>query len=114
MDLYQQYMHVLPHSCHAVRYEDLVADFDTQTRRMLQFIGVDWDDAVFDYAPRARQRGMINTPSYGQVTQPIHRRSCYRWKRYTEHLGPVIETLKPYARRFGYQDEDPAADGRSA
>jgi tetratricopeptide (TPR) repeat protein len=109
MDLWQQYVRVLPHSCHLVRYEDLIEDFQTETRRVLEFLNVDWNDAVLDYANHAKGRGKINTPSYEQVIQPIYTRSRYRWLRYAEQFEPVMDLLAPYIEFFGYAtpDDDP-------
>ena len=107
MSLWQQYLQVLPHPCHVIRYEDLVDDFDGQTRGLLEFIGADWDDAVRRYDKRAvAGRTVIRTPSYRQVSEPIYRRSCYRWRRYAEQLQPIMSVLQPYIEQFGYGDSD--------
>jgi tetratricopeptide (TPR) repeat protein len=103
MGLWQQYLRVLPHPYHVVRYEDLVDDFPAETRRVLQFLGVDWDDGLFDHVGHARRLGIISTPSYRQVTEPIYKRARYRWQRYAEHLTPIAPVLKPYIEYFGYQ-----------
>lgn len=82
----------------------MVNDFEGETRALLDFLGVGWDDAVLDHVEHARQRGIINTPSYHQVTQPIYRDARYRWKRYAVELEPVIPILRPYIERFGYAE----------
>jgi tetratricopeptide (TPR) repeat protein len=114
MSLWQQYLRVLPHPHHVVRYEDLVDGFEGEIRRLLRFLNVEWDDAVLDYAEHARRRGMIHTPSYRQVTEPIYKRARYRWRRYAGQLAPIMSALEPYVERFGYQHHDPPADARSA
>jgi len=106
MSLWQQYRRVLPHSCHVVRYEDLVDDFEGETRRLLEFLGLEWDDAVLDYAGHAAARGRISTPSYDQVTEPIYRRARYRWRRYAEQLQPVMGLLEPFIEYFGYGNSE--------
>jgi len=105
MGLWQHYVRVLPHAYHVVRYEDVVDDFRTETRRLLQFLDLDWDDAVLDYAEHARRRGMITTASYHQVIEPIYRRARYRWRRYARQLEPAIRVLRPHIEYFGYADE---------
>ncbi len=102
MALWQQYQAVLPLDVHTVRYESLIEVFEETLSPLLDFLGVDWDDAVKTYAETARQRRKIKTPSYNQVTQPIYTRARGRWERYREHMQPVLPTLLPWAERFGY------------
>lgn len=103
MRLWRQYETVLAPRCHAVRYEDLVADFESETRRLLESIGVGWHDAVCDFHGHARARGRINTPSYHQVVQPIYGHASGRWRRYADRLGSVLDPLRPHAEAFGYE-----------
>jgi tetratricopeptide (TPR) repeat protein len=102
MRLWQNSTKLLPLDYHIVRYEDLVGDFEAETRRMLKFLGLDWDPAVEDHAQHAKRRGKILTPSYHQVTQPIYQRAIYRWQRYQDKFGGVKAILEPFVRHFGY------------
>jgi tetratricopeptide (TPR) repeat protein len=69
-----------------VRYEDLVADQEGETRRMLDHCGLDWaDDCLKFHANDAP----VSTPSAAQVRQPIYSHSVARWKRHAEVLEPV-------------------------
>ena len=87
---------------HTTKYENLVADMEGEARSLLAFLGVDWDESVLDYRTHARQRGVINTPSYAQVTEPIYQRAKYRWIRYNDQLAPIIADIEPLAATFGY------------
>ncbi|MBU0673847.1 MAG: tetratricopeptide repeat protein [Proteobacteria bacterium] len=87
---------------HSIRYEDLVADFEPEVRRLLNFLGVDWDEAVLGYDRHALSRERIFTPSYQQVTEKIYTRAAGRWEKYQDHLAPVRELLSPHAAAFGY------------
>ena len=69
---------------------------------MLEFLGVGWDDAVLEHTRHAQQRGIINTPSYHQVTQPIYQHARYRWKRYAKEFEPLLPGLQPFIEAFGY------------
>lgn len=104
MDFWRECAKRLPIQYHQVRYEDLVEDFEGQTRQLLDFLGVGWDDAVLGYSEHAKKR-VIRTPSYHQVTQPIYKHASYRWKRYAKQMGPVMETLKPFIDYFGYAED---------
>jgi tetratricopeptide (TPR) repeat protein len=94
----------LPLHWQRIRYEDLVTDFEAETRTLLEFLGVGWSDTVLEHTQHARQRGIINTPSYHQVIQPIYQHAKYRWKRYERELAPVVEMLQPLIERFGYAE----------
>lgn len=73
-----------------VRYEDVVADLEGQARRMIAFLGLDWDPACLTYYKNERQ---ILTASFDQVRKPIYRSSVGRWKAYADHLGPLMAAL---------------------
>lgn len=85
-----------------LRYEDVVDDIDTQSRRIADFAGVDWDQRMVDFHDRAKERGYIATPSYHQVVEPLNRKGVARWERYREYLEPVIPHLQPYLDRWNY------------
>lgn len=98
-DLIEHYLSVLPVRYHAVRYEDLIADQETQARGLLDFIGLPFEAGVLDFHrnPRAAR-----TASYAQVTQPLYDRSRFRYRNYLKQLEPVIPILEPAIRRLGY------------
>ncbi len=105
MDLWRHYEAVLPLRVHCVRYEDLVADLRAETQRILDFLGLPWDDAVLGYAERAKTRA-IATPSYHQVVQPIYARSVGRWHHYRDAFTDVLPILRRSMEAFGYGAED--------
>jgi hypothetical protein len=83
------------------RYEDVVADLDAQARRILEFLGLPWDDKVLRFYEHAREK-MVRSPTYKDVTQPVYAKSVGRWQHYAKHLDPVIEKLRPFLVEFGY------------
>lgn len=101
MSLWQEYIDVLPVNYHRIRYEDLVTDPMGETQRLLDFLGLGWDEAVLRHHEHARNR-RISTPSYHQVTQPIYQDAKYRWQRYADYLQPILPVLQPYIDYFGY------------
>lgn len=104
MDAWLEFAERLPLRWHRIRYEDLTAGFEPEARRLLEFLGVGWDDAVLDHTRRAQERSIINTPSYHQVTQPIYQHARYRWKRYEQDFAAVMPILQPYIDHFGYAE----------
>ncbi len=87
---------------HQLRYEDLVEDTRGQMAGLLDFLQLDWEEGVTDNCGTATRRGLINTPSYSQVNQPIYREAKGRWTRYRHHLEEAEDLLAPWAKRFGY------------
>ncbi|MCA9297668.1 MAG: sulfotransferase, partial [Phycisphaerales bacterium] len=75
---------------HEVRYEALVGDQDGETRRLLEFLGLPWDDACLRF--HETDRATV-TASNHQVAQPMYDSSVGRWKAYEAHLGPLFEAL---------------------
>jgi hypothetical protein len=105
MGLWRRYAEVLPLEVLTTRYEDLVTDFEAETRRILAFLELPWDDSVLTYAERAKSRA-IATPSYHQVVQPIYARSVGRWRNYREQMADVLPLLRPFVDVFGYRIEE--------
>ena len=93
--LYQELMDywgaTLPGSIHDFKYEDLVANQEEQTNRLLQLCGLPWDDACLDFH---RTRRKVRTASNAQVSRPIYQDSVNLWKRYEDFLKPLILALE--------------------
>jgi hypothetical protein len=102
MGAWRHYANLLPLHYHQIRYEDLTANVAEETKRLLDFLGLPWDDAVLDHATHARRKGAINTPSYHQVTRPIYQDAKYRWLRYRRFMEPALPALQPFINDFGY------------
>jgi tetratricopeptide (TPR) repeat protein len=73
-----------------VSYERLVSEPETQARRMAEFAGLEWTDAML--APEQARRTVL-TASVVQVRQPIYTSAVHRWRRYEPWLGPMIEAM---------------------
>jgi hypothetical protein len=83
------------------RYEDVVADLEGQARRILEFLGLAWDDKVLKFYEHAREK-MVRSPTYQDVTQPVYQRAVGRWQHYAQHIEPVMDRLRPFLAEFGY------------
>lgn len=95
-------MRHLNQSVHLMRYETLVEDVEGEARRLCEFMGVQWSEAMLKFQETARKR-RINTPSYHQVVQPIYKSARQRWRNYESYLQPVLPWLQPFIDYFGYQ-----------
>jgi tetratricopeptide (TPR) repeat protein len=76
-----------------VDYEALVADQAGQTRRMLDYLDLEWEDSCLDFH---RHRGAAATASAAQVRQPIYSSSVGLWRRYEKQLGPFANRLREH------------------
>jgi tetratricopeptide (TPR) repeat protein len=88
--LMRHWREVLPMKMLDVRYEDLVADLEDQSRRLIEFLGLPWDPACLDFH---HTKTTIMTASSWQARQPIYQKSVGRWRNYERHLGPLLEVL---------------------
>jgi tetratricopeptide (TPR) repeat protein len=73
-----------------VDYETLVAEPEAETRRLIDFLGLPWDDACL--VPESNVR-LVKTASVWQARQPVYRTSVDRWRRYEPWLGELRELL---------------------
>ena len=86
-----------------LKYENLVNDFETEVRKVLNFLELDWEDSLRQYYDSAASRKRINTPSYDQVIRPLYTDATFRWKKYSNHIKNTEERLSKYIDEFGYR-----------
>ncbi len=91
---------VLPLAVHAVRHETVVADFEGELGRALDFIGAPWSPDVRNFAALARTS--TRTPSAPQVARGLNADGVAQWRHYQAQLVPIAPILEPWAARFGY------------
>ena len=84
------WLRVLPLEILAIDYEKLVSDLEGESRRLIEFLGLEWEPACLDFHRTERP---VLTASAWQVRQPLYRRSVGRWRRYVGHLRPLLEAL---------------------
>jgi hypothetical protein len=82
---------VLPEKVLRVQYEDVVADIDTQVRRMLDYCGLPFESACVNFHQTERS---VRTPSSEQVRQPIYTRGLEQWRNFEPWLEPLKEALR--------------------
>jgi hypothetical protein len=73
-----------------VRYEDLVDEVEGQTRKILEFLGLEYEPECLDFH---LSTSAVATPSSEQVRRPINRDGIGTAEPYREWLGPMIEGL---------------------
>lgn len=75
-----------------VNYEDIIADQEGQTRRLLDYCGLPWEEACLNFHENERR---VKTLSSTQVRQPLYSSSVGAWKRYEADLAPLLKALGP-------------------
>ena len=90
-DLMAYWHKMFPNRILDISYEDTVSNFEPQVRKLLDFVGLEWNDACL--TPHKSKRPIL-TASKGQVRKPIYKTSVKAWKRYEEQLQPLIQNIK--------------------
>jgi hypothetical protein len=68
----------------------LIAEREVETRRLIAFCGLDWNDACLKPERNGR---VVKTASLWQARQPVYETSIERWRRYEPWLGELRELL---------------------
>ena len=79
-----------------VQYEEMIADPGAQSRRLIEFVGLDWHERCLDFH---KTRRTTKTLSADQVNKPIYRDSLERWRPYEKHFEPMMKWLPPESLR---------------
>ena len=96
--LCEHWRRVLPVRMLEIRYEALVGDLEGESRRLIDFLGLEWEPACLEFH---RSERVVVTQSTWQVRQPLYARSVARWRHYERHLIPLIEALGSSIERPG-------------
>jgi Flp pilus assembly protein TadD len=93
-DYYRVHKRLMDHWCSElptgtileVPYEELVSDQEAWTRKILDFIGLEWDERCLAFHETKRS---VVTASAWQVRQKVYRQSVERWRNYEKFIGPL-------------------------
>jgi tetratricopeptide (TPR) repeat protein len=95
--LMAHWLELMPQAIHQVQYESLVADPGEETRKLLDYCQLDWEDNCLEFNSR---KSYVTTASAVQVREGIYSSSVERWKQY----GPAMEPLYNFLRGAGLYD----------
>ena len=90
--LMDHYDAALPGRIHRVHYEAMIADPESETRRLLAYCGLPFEPAVLEFHTNTRA---VRTASSEQVRQPIYANAVEHWRNYEPWLGPLKAALGP-------------------
>ncbi|TNE60510.1 MAG: sulfotransferase family protein [Alphaproteobacteria bacterium] len=88
---------VLPGRVHRVIYENMVADTETEIRRLLDYCGLPFEDGVLRYYENQRA---VRTASSEQVRKPIFKDAVEHWRHFEPWLGPMKDILGPVLEAY--------------
>ena len=95
VELMAHWERALPGKVLRVQHEELVADFEPQVRRILDFCGLDFEPACLEFHKTSRR---VHTASSEQVRRPINTEGLEQWRRFEPWLGPLAQALGELAR----------------
>lgn len=88
--LWTHWRATLPLAWTEIEYERLVVEPENESRRLIAFLGLEWDDSCLRFHEGRRP---VLTASAAQVRKPIGKGSVGRWRAYADELGPLIAAL---------------------
>jgi tetratricopeptide (TPR) repeat protein len=88
--LAEHWRRALPLQMLTVDYDALTSDPERESRRLIEFLGLDWEPACLDFHRTERP---VFSASLWQVRQPVFTGSIGRWRHYARHFGPLFEVL---------------------
>jgi tetratricopeptide (TPR) repeat protein len=88
--LMDHWLKVLPGAIYCVSYESLVADQMGESRKLLAFCGLEWQEAC---GRPHENRAASTTASAAQVRQPVYASSLTQWQRYAGQLAGLKAEL---------------------
>jgi Flp pilus assembly protein TadD len=90
-DLMKHWHEVMPGKIVDVAYEDIISDNTNQARRLIQHIGLEWEEACNRFEDNDTA---VVTASAAQVREKVHSRSVGRWINYQKQLTPTLDILE--------------------
>lgn len=84
------WLQALPLRCLTLRYEALLQSPEAEARRLIEFLGLEWDEKCLAFHENPR---VVRTASWSQVRKPLYADSVGRWRHYRLHLPPQLTAL---------------------
>lgn len=100
MALARIYRSVLPLTVKEVRHEAMVTNFKAEVQAALDHLGLKWDPAVERFTEKLPVDAQ--TPSDVQLARGLNADGVGQWRRYENHIAPVLPVLEKWIVEFGY------------
>lgn len=82
-----------PGQIYDLNYEALTKNQEEETRKLLKFLDLDWEDACLSFEKSDRA---VKTASYLQVKEKMYTGSSEKWRNYEPYLGDFVKSLEGY------------------
>jgi hypothetical protein len=103
-DLMRHWREQFPGVMYEVRYEDNVNDVESQARALINYLGLEWNDACLSFYDTDRP---VKTASASQVRKPIYKTSTNRWRKYETYLKPLLDEIGDLVEQYEAELEQP-------
>ena len=103
MTLAEVYREKLPLEFYIHVHENLIANFDEETRAICDFLGLEWTERMHDFVATTLKRD-VRTPSRPQILKGLNASGVGQWRSHAEGLAPAMPYLQPWVDKFGYAD----------
>jgi len=90
IDLMSFWREKFPNSIYDLCYEDLTENQEEETRKLLTFCDLEWEEQCLDFHKTKR---VVKTESAAQVRKKMYKGSSEAWRKYEKHLQPLIKAL---------------------
>lgn len=90
-ELMKHWKNLFPNQIYDICYEQLIENKEQETRRLLDYCGLDWDENCLEHH---KNKSKVKTLSTSQARQPVYRSSIEIWKSHKEILGDLYNTLE--------------------
>lgn len=80
----------MPAHIYELSYERLVSDPEGESRRLLAYCGLDWEEGCAQFH---RNPSAAKTASASQIRRPVYRSSLAQWRNYERQLEPLRRAL---------------------
>ncbi|SFR41418.1 tetratricopeptide repeat-containing sulfotransferase family protein [Litoreibacter janthinus] len=87
-DMVEFWREQCPGVFHEIRYEDLIAEPEAQSRALVKAVGLDWEDSCLSFYETKRE---VRTLSATQVRQPMYSSSVGAWKKFDRDMAPFVK-----------------------
>ncbi|MCC3862111.1 tetratricopeptide repeat-containing sulfotransferase family protein [Pseudemcibacter aquimaris] len=74
-----------------VAYEDVVDNMEFEARRLIKYLGLEWQDASLEFH---KQKTAVTTASATQVREKVHSRSVGKWRRFENELKEMYTIIR--------------------
>jgi tetratricopeptide (TPR) repeat protein len=89
--LMEHWHRVMPGVIHDVHYENLVTDIAGETRALLEYCGLPWEQECLDFH---KSKSVSTTASAPQIRQKVYTSSVGKWRMYEDELQPLKDMLE--------------------